>query len=562
MSRSNCVCILNEWEELEGRVLPATNIIVVNSDTDGVFRNAINGGTDGIDKLITIREALEGVNEASTGKLQFVNGLATTRYGVTVASFGNQNVIRFAIPGQGVHRITLDGKAGSLPEIPSDTVLDGYSQGKAVPNTASHTFNAKVMLEIDGRQLSAAKGVGFSFIEGASRSVIKGFSLFGFKEAAIDLSSVGSQGQLNGITYSSPVVISGNVIGLDAAGGTSVPKNGYGILSMANPITQADPEAVIGGYTVADRNIISNSTFDGILIEGIPQVAQDPAAIQKRVTICGNFIGIGFEGNPAQNGGNGVHVMNSDNVTVGGSISPGAPPAWDPTLPLQLPIDETRAPGNVISSNAGIGIEVDGVGGEQNVNSKVTNRPGNGLYIRITGNRIGTSPDGQSIRQNGSDGVRLVDTAGVKVGGEAWQRNLISGNAGNGVSIFRPEEPVINGMYQNLISNNYIGTDSTGLNSRPNNLNGVKISGPSGGDIIKTNLISGNREDGIALVPRAIGIAPSLLGPFRTSIENNTIGLDANFQQAIANGANGIRLGRNSSQTFIAKNIIGDQILH
>ena len=99
---------------------------------------------------------------------------------------------------------------------------------------------------------------------------------------------------------------------------------------------------------------------------------------------------------------------------------------------------------------------------------------------------IGTDPTGTAGVSNGSAGVVLINGAQRNtVGGvNANARNLISGNAGDGI--------VLDGANNNFIFGNFIGTDTTGTQTVPNLLNGIEVvrgatnnqigGSPAGGD--------------------------------------------------------------------------------
>ena len=76
--------------------------------------------------------------------------------------------------------------------------------------------------------------------------------------------------------------------------------------------------------------------------------------------------------------------------------------------------------GNVISGNRGSGIRITGgVSGDQ-----------------VLGNFIGTDSSGQNVDPNGVDGVDLIGANFISIGGTAaGDRNVISGNLGNGISL-------------------------------------------------------------------------------------------------------------------------------
>src|SRR5262249_53333698 len=68
--------------------------------------------------------------------------------------------------------------------------------------------------------------------------------------------------------------------------------------------------ATVGGTAMADRNVISGNTGDGVEFN----------AAGANNVVEGNFIGTDAAGDDAlANGGQGVHVLNTAAVTIGGT---------------------------------------------------------------------------------------------------------------------------------------------------------------------------------------------------------------------------------------------------
>jgi titin len=177
----------------------------------------------------------------------------------------------------------------------------------------------------------------------------------------------------------------------------------------------------IGGTAIADRNVISGNTVDGIQLD---------ASSNNRVE--GNYIGTDVTGMLDRGNTNqGIALFNaSANNTIGGTAA-GA--------------------GNVISGNNGFGIALSSAGSTGNL---------------IQGNTIGLAQDGTTLLGNSSSGIEIAAGAnGTTVGGAvAGARNVISGNA-NGVRII--------GATGVVVAGNYIGLDAGGTLDRGNVNDGV-----------------------------------------------------------------------------------------
>ena len=230
-------------------------------------------------------------------------------------------------------------------------------------------------------------------------------------------------------------------------------------------------------------------------------------------TVSGNFIGTDPTGAVAKaNIGDGIFISNgagsSSNNTVGG------------LLPAQR---------NVISGNGSSGIDI---------------QPADNNFV--IGNFIGTDATGKIPLSTGSSvrsGVFIFFGNNNTIGGSTPSaRNVISGNAGNGVEINHSV-----GALPNVVQGNYIGTDVSGSFAVAN-VFGVNATGPNfiGGTAAGAgNLISGNTS---------IGVAVSNGG----SVVGNLIGTDGTGKLRIGNGR-GVFLSSNSTlggTTAAARNVV------
>ena len=193
-----------------------------------------------------------------------------------------------------------------------------------------------------------------------------------------------------------------------------------------------------------------------------------------------NFLGVDAAGSPMGNVA-GVALSGNSLDTIGG-LGPGVR--------------------NVISASL-IGVQVD-----------------SGHNKRILGNHIGMDLTGTASVGN-DVGVWVRDSDAVIVGGSApGERNVISGNLGDGVRISGESDVTVVG--------NYIGTDATGLAALGNQNRGVHVLGVSGTRVLD-NVISGNGFEGVSL------------GPEQTSrVSGNLIGTDSLGLRALGNGGAGV----------------------
>jgi hypothetical protein len=207
-------------------------------------------------------------------------------------------------------------------------------------------------------------------------------------------------------------IIQGNFIGTDAAGNATVGNN-RGVL-ITSPF---GADKVGDGYPAA-RNLISGNSI-GVAVSNT-----------GGKSILNNLIGTDRTGTLRQPNGTGVELANATFTTVGGS-----PPAR-----------------NVISGNFGDAVDLV-----------------DGAFNAVRYNFIGLDATGTRDLGNGADGVR---TSGIEQN-YLIDRNVISGNAGNGVSLADSAFPDLNNT--ELIQSNYIGTALDGVSPVGNDGAGVRV---------------------------------------------------------------------------------------
>ena len=457
------------------------------------------------------------------------------------ASPGSE-LIRFDIPGGGVHTIA---PASNLPDITDPVVIDATTQ----PG-----WTSLPLIELRGQALVTR---GFRILAGSS--VISGFAINGFASHGIQIEQSGgnnvyscfigtnaagsaalaNQGSgiyidgsqfnsIGGTTAAQRNVISGNrirgieirnpgsrlnyvqgnYIGTDRTGTSAIPNAFGGVL-----IVDAS-ENQIGGTTAGERNLISGNGFSGNSGDGVG-IAN---GLATKNVVEGNYIGTNAAGTgDLGNSRSGVIVSAIEGVTsfasnnrIGG-VEPGAR--------------------NVISGNDEHGVAILGgaIGGVGNA---------------VQGNYIGTDFSGSFDLGNSFAGVAIARTtptpppsSGNAIGGVVPEaRNLISGNGTDGITITGA------GGNGNVIQGNYIGTDATGIFDVGNSRSGVRLTtvggvfsdsaanNTIGGSTFGAgNLISGNDQNGVAVIGNSIGGSSN-------KILGNRIGVNAAADAALGNG--------------------------
>ncbi len=248
---------------------------------------------------------------------------------------------------------------------------------------------------------------------------------------------------------------------------------------------------VANGFTITTTNV----TIEGMVIQNFPGNGIEIKGGGGH-TIRGNHIGVHIGGlAPKPNMADGIHIRNSIGNVIGGA-------GW----------------GNVVSWNAGDGIEINGTSAWGNT---------------IIGNMIGVDANGASPGSNSQNGVRIQDSPGNMIGGtNSNEENIISFNLGSGVKISG-----VNAS-SNAVIGNLIGVDVGGWRDFGNSNEGILIENAPGNFIggptpKGRNVISGNGSHGVKI----IGATAS-----GNAIYGNEIGTNITGTVAISNTLCGIFL--------------------
>lgn len=454
------------------------------------------------------------------------------------------DTINFNIPGSGPYTIS---PSYSFDYIFDPVIIDGTTQ----PG-----FAGAPIIELEG---SSAGADGYGIVIFAGSSKVRGLVINRFNLTGIDLDVNGGN------------VIQGNYIGTDITGTIDL---GNGVNGIS--ISQGSDNNKIGGTAPGMRNIISGNGEFGIIIVDSGSTGN---------VIKGNFIGTDVSGT-VDLGNSSVGVIiglgASENVVGGTEI--GSRNLISGNDSAGVHIAETGSTGNIVQGNY-IGTDVTGtlalgnfyegvfigtgasnnlIGGHKaGAGNLISGNNGNGVTIGdigttgnlVQGNYIGTDATGTLSLGNTADGVVILFATDNTVGGTTPKaRNIISGNAGNGVSIYETAS-------DNLVQGNYIGTDVTGDAPLSNSGNGVAIAGATANNIIggtangSRNVISSNGSYGVVLVD---------LGTTGNRVQGNYIGTNAGGNTSLGNGDAGIGIFDGAAYNLIggttakARNIISN----
>lgn len=489
---------------------------------------------------------VSNLNDSGAGSLR------AAMEGVNATASGVANTVSFTVTGT----ITL------LSDLPALTRQAAIVAGDGVTGSAP-----TVGIDFNGN-------AGLVFAAGSAGSQLVGLSLGDASGHGVTLGAGG-------------ILLNNNYIGL-ALDGTAAGNDGDGVFVAAtssgnfigsNPAAAtlaADGDPASGVVS----NVISANGGNGITLEG-----------SDNNTIVSNRIGTSVDGNSAlANAGNGIHLRGgADGNMIGGTVT-GNDASGDPNNPTGNEGDAAAivivAPplGNLVSGNDGDGIRIDSnstgntlsgnyvgtttagtsalgnqgdgvaiVNADSNtlVGCLVTDLPfvyynvvaGNGLNgIRVTdsdnvtirANFVGLGADNATVVANAADGILINgNSQNTTVGGVIPLGNVVSGNGNNGIEVADTAAG-----FSTL--NTFAGITAF-FGIAPNGNNGMLITSTGGGQIIQTNVISGNVNNGIEISGNASGV----------TVVPNVIGLNTRGDGILANGGNGILIAGTAHDNVI-----------
>ena len=369
-------------------------------------------------------------------------------------------------------------------------------------------------------------------------------------DAGNTISANGANGIFINGTLATGNVIQGNQIGTNATGTAELENGGDGIRierAPLNTIGGTDPSArnvilgspgsagIVIAWEEATGNVVQGN-YVGVDITGNQGFATQSTAGIWITKAPGNLIGGTADGAGnvvSANAGNGIQISGitaAFNVLQGNRVGTNA--AGDAELGNAVGINIDNAPNNLIGGTTETERNV--ISGNQWEGVVIWGPLASGNHIK--GNYIGTDAGGDLAIANGSWGVRIGDAPNNVIGGsDPGAGNVISGNS-TGVGIH------FAGATGNAVQGNYIGTNADGTADLGNSNDGVNLVSAAWGNLIggstpgARNVISGNNDDGI-----------HINGDYNGQANNNTvlgnyIGTDVHGTADLGNGNNGVRI--------------------
>jgi Right handed beta helix region len=465
--------------------------------------------------------------------------------GADAAPPGTATVIRFAVTGT----ITL---TAALPAVTRPVTIDGTS-------APGYRGGRAPLVAVDARGHA-----GLRFAAGSARSRLLGL--------AVDRAGG------DGVTLAAgSITLNGDYIGLNLAG-RAAGNRGAGVYvsaSSSGNFIGLNPARAAG--TVA--NVISANRGSGVVLSG-----------SSGNTLVDNRIGTSPAGTAAVgNGGSGlVLARRAHGNEIGGTAftNPATGQANNPTGSKGTvpPVFVVPPLGNLISGNGGSGILIESgsahndlngnfVGTTASGNGKLGNR-GNGVWItgangnsltgckfannpfvyynvisgnganglRITnsdgtvvqGNFLGTGANNTAVLGNRLDGIRVDGSSGrTTVGGVIPLGNVSAGNGRNGIEVA--------GRARQFTTFNTFGGLLAFKGAAPNGRDGLLITSPGRSNLVRTNVFSGNRRNGIELGGNATGV----------TVDPDIAGLNTKGNAALPNGGDGLLIDGNAHGNVI-----------
>ncbi len=570
---------------LGGSVLGAKNVISGNS-SDGVL-------LDSTADAETMQGNYIGLNVGGNTVLaNGTNGLEVQGNNNTIGGASGSNYyIRNFISGNNKDGVLIDSSATGNSVLGNFVGL-GVSGTQGVSNLngieiAGNSNTIGGTSSTGANVLSGNKNDGILLDSTASANLIQGndagTDFTGQKAVAnsIGIEVAGAGNTLGGTVSAARNLVSGNSsdgVKLDStASGTLVIGNSIGVNSVdaalansGNGLNILSTTNTIGGTASGSRNVISANSGDGLLL----------ASGASGNQVLGNYIGTNIFGTAALgNSSNGIDIASNSN-TIGGTTSAArnviSGNSSDGVLidstatgnSLQGNYNGTNAAGTASLANS-IGVEMAGnnntVGGSSGSRNVISGNAKDGVKIdsgasgnQVLGNAIGVNTYDSAAVGNSGNGIEVAGSSNTLGASYAVAPNEISGNSNDGVLLD-------SGSSGNQVLGNYIGTNHSGTASVANKV-GIEDAGSSntlGGSVLGAkNVISGNSSDGVLLDSTANA----------ETMQGNYIGLNVGGNTILANGSHGVEvqgsnntLGGNSGANYFARNFIsgnkGDGVL-
>ncbi len=445
----------------------ARNVIAGNTD-DGVYitgpgNNLVEGNYIGVDASGEV-----GLGNGNSSPEVLIDSAAGNTIGGTNSGAGNVISGNGVFSGRGSSGLVIQGSCGQNNLVQGNFIGTDVNGGTALPNTLEgiDILNGATANTVGGTTAAASNVIAgneryemYLSDSGTNDNLIEGNFLgtnvsgtvaltpAGSDPAGVVVDNSASDNTIGGLSANQRNIIAGGYgVQLNSGDGNQVLGN-YINVDASGEVVLGDPLGGISGSgsdAIIEGNVISGSQREGVYLVGATAVND---------VISDNFIGTDATGTQALGNRQGIR--------------------------LDAQVSGTQVIGNIISGNTADGIDISGEYGSP------------GFDNVIAGNKIGTDITGTKALGNGGYGI-AINGGGNTVGGyTASTPNLIDANASGGILISGSD------ANNNLITGNTIGLDKTGAVAPGNGGAGITINGGASGNTISASVISANTGDGV-----------------------------------------------------------------
>jgi hypothetical protein len=355
-------------------------------------------------------------NDSGPGSLRQAITDANGHAGTDIIVFNITNVT--ASP---VKTITV---SSALSGIVDPVIIDGYTQPGSSSNTLANADDAKLLVEISG---APTTGAGLLINSLGSGSTIRGLVINGFNDG-IDL-------------FAGNCVIEGNFLGTDPTGTLARTNFGHGIQISGD-------NNRIGGTNSAARNILSGNTLMGIFAGSSSSNLIQGNFIGADATGT-NGLGNGSEGIRITGGGATGNLIGGATVAARNIVSSNVADGISITFGPFGNVVRGNYVGTDASGTRRLGnhdgIQISGNGSNAVIANVVCGNWQHGVIVDgeleihsvVQGNLIGVDATGTNALGNVYDGVAIGTASGTTVGGtNAGLKNIIAHNGAIGVDVY------------------------------------------------------------------------------------------------------------------------------
>ena len=319
------------------------------------------------------------------------------------------------------------------------------------------------------------------------------------------------------------------------------------------PLTDPSYDQAKGFFRIRLKTPLPAITWSNLTIDGASQTAytgntnaNGPEIMLDGTDAGANACGLLLEGDQQT-----VRNISVGNFSASGIAGYGATNMTVQSCYLGIEPDGVTPAPNAYEGVAVIAGSINALIGGNNAGNLISGNAGHGVSIwdaattgvKVYGNLIGTDRTGLAVVPNKAVGIGIFrDANGVTVGGTGTGLgNVVCGNS-SGIMASG------SAVHDIVIEGNFVGVDKTGKAPLGNLSSGVYIINGATKATIRSNVVSGNRNnEGVTLLSA---------GTANVLIEKNNIGTDVSGTVAIPNQYSGVWVGDSVTSATITNNLI------